>query len=181
MSEFNFVPRTTAPTVANKYYRHTGYYYDGVEGVNEAIVIDNQTGFVMPNCVGYTWGRIYEAYGTRPNCNPLLNGDEWWGNTSDGYLRGQSARLGSVICFSGGLISGHVAFVEEILSNGNLHTSNSAYGGTLFWTETVTYDSATQTYTRPYSGYTCQGFIYVGTSGGLPVWLLKKIADNRRW
>lgn len=182
----NFVPRTTTPGVNIKYYRHTGYYVDGINGVNEAIIIDGTTGYVMPNCVGYTWGRAYEAYGRRTNLPALKNAEEWYANTQDGYQRGRRARLGSIICFDGGILTGggHVAMVEQIYDDGDILTSNSAYDGTLFWTERVSYNSGTGEYVRP-GGlsilYTFQGFIYLD-SGNLPVWLLKKIADNKtRW
>lgn len=183
MSEWTI--RDTAPTVNNKYYRHTGYMVDMVNGLNECLLINSATGFVLPNCVGYAWGRWYEAFGVRPN---LSQGDaSGWFNYDDGYERSSEPTTGSIICFSGGNYGGHVGVVEEILENGDLRTSNSYYGSAVFRMETVVNDGGI--YRRPYSGYTCRGFIIPDgdippapphPSGNiLPIWLLKKIADRR--
>ena len=57
----NFVPRLTAPvTATNKYYRYPGYYDGNINGVNDCLLINSSTGAIMPNCVGYAWGRAAE-------------------------------------------------------------------------------------------------------------------------
>lgn len=158
-----WTPRTSAPDVTIKYYRHTGYYVGVTEGVNECLLIDNITGFVMPNCVGYTWGRWYEALHTRPNCS---QGDGWtWWGYNDGYARGNTPRVGAIACWKDNTTpghNGHVAVVEYFDSNGRPVTSNSAYGGPLFFMETLTYDSLNDSWLRAYnpSQYGWQGFIY---------------------
>lgn len=159
-----WTPRRTTPGVDIKYYRGTGYYYGLEDGVNDCIVIDTVTGYVMPNCVGYTWGRWYEAFGTRPylSTGPAVG---WYAYTVDGYARSTTTpQVGAICCFAGGLYGGHVSVIEEIHYDGGgnilfLETSNSAYNDTLFWMEPVSYDNALQTWTRPVSGYTFQGFI----------------------
>lgn len=155
-------PRTTSPDVSIKYYRHTGYLYDDVDGVNVCLLIDSTTGEVMPNCVGYTWGRWYEAYNERPN---LFTGDavEWWGY-NDGYIHNQQVGTGKVACFQGGSYNGHVAFVEIKESDTVYVTSNSYYNSTYFTLERIKYEGGTWVRHR-YSddvvigGYTFQGFI----------------------
>ena len=81
-------------------------------------------------------------------------------NTGDGYERGQTPRLGAVICWRKGQAqngndgAGHVAIVEEIYDDGSILTSNSAYGGTRFFMKKIR---------PPYSlggTYAFQGFIY---------------------
>lgn len=65
---------------------------------------------------------------------------------------------GAVICFSdnnGG--AGHVAIVEEILQDGTIRCSNSAWQSTFFWISTIT-PNAQGRYN--WSHYTHQGFIY---------------------
>lgn len=155
--------RTTAPDVSIKYYRHTGYYVGGVDGVNECLIIDSNTGFVMPNCVGYSWGRWYEAFDTRPT---LSRGDAWlwYGNTADGYQRGSVPRVGAIACWydrNHPTSGGHVAVVEYFVG-GLPVTSNSAYNSTLFFMEALVFNSQTGEWERGYNPqqYGWQGFIY---------------------
>lgn len=149
-----FVPRNTdndAPSSDNIYY-----LVPSAGGVNECIEISN--GSVLPNCVGYCWGRTYEINEIEPNLS-TGNAGTWFSYTQDGYRRsnpGDPPALGAICCWSGGLQGGHVATIEQINSDGSFVTSNSAYGGTRFWTQTI----------RPpfyefQTGYTFQGFIYV--------------------
>jgi hypothetical protein len=174
-----WVPRTTAPTVANPYYRHTGYFAGSEDGLNECIVIDTDTGFVMPNCVGYAWGRWYEALRTRPMLS-RGNAQDWYFH-EDAYERGWIPRIGAIACFSGGSLGvGHVAPVEYFLGT-NPVTSNSAYQGTLFWTEMLLPDPDTGGWITPQAGYTFQGFIYppfIPEDDNKP-WLLKMAASRR--
>ena len=157
-----WIERWTAPDYTIDYYRGVGYYYSGVNGLNDCIVIDPITGFVMPNCVGYCWGRWYEAFGTRPYLS-TGNAIGWYSYTVDGYRRSLTdPEQGAIACFAGGLHGGHVAVVERINYDafGNisyLSTSNSAIGGPLFWPEAMTWNGAT--WEREEAGYTFQGFI----------------------
>lgn len=144
----SFVPRLEAPSNDNEYYIVTS-----AGGLNECIEINN--GSAIPNCVGYSWGRVYEYSQIRPNLS--RNEAYTWWNYNDGYQRGGTPVVGAIACYSGGSDgSGHVSVVEEVLDNGDIVTSNSAYGGTRFWTLTQTKSSnyAFQT------GYIFQGFIY---------------------
>lgn len=111
-------------------------------------------GELTGQCVGYAWGRFMEILGSTPKLS-LGNANMWYGNTQDGYERGQTPKLGAVICWDkiGG--AGHVAIVEQINNDGSIVTSNSAYGGWRFYTETL--------YPPKYSigsAYVLQGFIY---------------------
>lgn len=146
-----FSPRTTAPSTTNKYYKHTS-----AGGVNECILIGN--GSVLPNCVGYAWGRFYEISGKRPKLS-CGNAENWYRNTSDGYKRGQTPKLGAVVCWAKGKVgvsgdgAGHVAVVEKIYSDGSILVSQSGYRSLRFWTSKIK---------KGYklSGYTFLGFIY---------------------
>lgn len=148
-----YTPRTTAPSSNNKYYRHTS-----AGGLNSCIHIKN--GSCLPNCVGYAFGRAYEILGKEPKLS-RANAENWWGNTADGYKRGQTPKLGAVMCWRKGKAgvgsdgAGHVAVVEKINDDGSVTYSNSNYGGTRFYTKTLK---------APYklgSAYTFQGFIYL--------------------
>ena len=138
------------------YWTHTS-----AGGYNKCIEIKN--GSVLPNCTGYAWGRFHmisdRADGTFDYSGlPKLSradAGKWYGNTSDGYERGQTAKLGAVICYSdndGG--AGHVAIVEVIHDDGSITISQSGYSSSKrFWTSKLNKNYA-------YSGYTFQGFIY---------------------
>ena len=153
-STSDFKQRTTAPSASDRYWVHTS---NG--GLNECIEINN-SGSCLPNCVGYAWGRFYEITGKRPALS-RANAENWWGYTADGYKRSQTPVEGAVICWRKGRAgygndgAGHVAIVEEVKSNGDVLTSNSAYGGTRFYMHTVTKASG---YSIG-SAYTFQGFI----------------------
>lgn len=162
----SFVPRTDAPTTDDLNWIHTSW-----GGYNPCMRISTYTGAVIPNCVGYSWGRWRELLGYYHNLY-TGNAEDCWGNTQDGYARGSNPKLGACICFyrDGG---GHTAIVEEIIDDTHIRTSNSAYGGTRFWTEIVTKIGGV--WTRPYAGYTFQGFIYIPKDfSEIPVWLLYK-------
>lgn len=145
-----FTPRLTAPGFSDKNWIH---YTDG--GYNYCIKING--GSCLANCVGYAWGRWREMLGKYHHLS-RMNAERWYLNTSDGYKRGQTPKLGAVICWQKGLINdsdgaGHVAIVEKIEANGQITCSNSAYLGTRFFITK---------HKPPYAlnGYKFQGFIY---------------------
>lgn len=147
-----YKPRLTAPSATDKNYMHTS-----AGGHNSCIHIKN--GSVLPNCVGYAWGRWRELLGAKPALS-RSNAENWWGNTKDGYERGSVPKLGAVVCWRKGKVgvasdgAGHVAIVEEIKPDGSIVTSNSAYGSTRFYKKTIK---------PPYNfgKYVFQGFIYL--------------------
>lgn len=143
--------RLMAPSSTDKNWLHTS-----AGGYNSCIKIKN--GSVLPNCVGYAWGRWRELLGANPKLS-RSNAENWWGK-ADGYERGQTPKLGAVICWAKGKVgvgsdgAGHVAIVEQIKADGSIITSNSGYGGSRFYKKTLK---------PPYAlkGYTLQGFIYL--------------------
>lgn len=149
-----YKPRLTAPTTTDKHWISTSK-----GGYNRCIVIDSKTGSVLPNCVGYAWGRFMEILGKAPTLS-RANAENWW-DYSDGYERGQTPRLGAVICWRKGKAhkskdgAGHVAIVEAIAADGTITTSNSAYGGKRFYTQKLKPPNYTWS-----SAFTKQGFIY---------------------
>ncbi len=164
--------RTTAPTVSNEYYRGTAW-----GGLNKCIVINKNTGFVLPNCVGYAWGRWCESQGLK-TCNLSRgNAEDWW-NFRDGYQRGQTPRTGAVMCWRKGRTgyqgdgAGHVCFVEEVYPDGSVKTSESNYSGTVWFS---------QIRRPPYviPGQVFQGFIY--QPGGKTVEELAREVIRGEW
>ncbi len=87
----------------------------------------HQSGYGLPNCTCFAWGRAYEAFGTRPNLS-TGNGDSFWSyNINNGcYPYGSDPMPGSIACWNGGN-GGHVAFVESV-SGDDVTISQSAWG-----------------------------------------------------
>lgn len=144
-----FVPRTTAPeTTDGRYYADNPFY---------------QSGYGMPNCTCYAYGRFWELLGHKPDLS--LSDAKNWFNYDDGYLRGTTPKLGAVIVWSNSG-AGHVAVVESINSDGSFRTSNSAWKSTLFYMQDIPADCSL-------SGFEFLGFIYCpvdfNTDGGYKI------------
>lgn len=103
------------------------------------------SGYGMPNCTAYALGRWYELQGSAKSFNFPRYGDgkEWYSMGVQAGLQHSPTvpLLGSAASwdYSGG---GHVAVVEKINYNedgtvNNIVTSNSAYRGTFFYTQTL--------------------------------------------
>lgn len=109
----------------------------------------------------YAWGRAYESWGKKPALS-RSNAENWYPNTSDGYKRGKTPKLGAIICWRKGKAgyaadgAGHVAVVEQINKDGTIMVSNSNYSGTRFFTKTLSPKNNWAIGT----GLTFQGFIY---------------------
>lgn len=150
----SFSPRLSAPSTTNKCYIHTSY-----GGYNSCIRIKGNS--VLPNCVGYAWGRAREILGSTPKLS-RGNAETWYG-FSDGYSRGKTPKLGAIIVWAKGKVgnsrdgAGHVAVVEQIHSNGSFTVSQSGYRSRKFWTSVIPKSG----YLR---GYSFLGFIYLPIS-----------------
>ena len=143
--EKSYKPRLSAPAASNPYYysdKNLFYMY----------------GWGMPNCTCYAWGRAYEITGKEPDLC-LYSAHYWYDyNIENGYYPyGSEPKLGAIACwvYSSGT-SGHVAVVEKI-ANGKITFSNSAYGGTTFYTDTTPIDDPSD----GRSSWIFQGYIYV--------------------
>ena len=139
-----YTPRTQAPAHSDALYYADNPFY--------------QSGYGMPNCTAYAWGRFWETSGERPRLS-LGDAEDWWDYDADGYERGQTAKLGAVICWAKGVVgddsdgAGHVAIVEQLNADGTILTSNSGYPDTLFYQKLIPAD-------YELAGYRFQGFIY---------------------
>ena len=137
---------------------------DGIIG-NHWYYEDNpfyQAGYGLPNCTCYAWGRRAEILNKAPDLS-TGNADTFWeyNQNTNAYPSGQTPKLGAIICWrytgSHSNDGGHVGVVEQINDDGTIITSNSAYGGTFFYTQTL---SPTNGY--EWADYTqLQGFIYL--------------------
>ena len=151
-----FSPRLSAPSTTNPWYIHTSR-----GGKNSCIRISGNS--VLPNCVGYAWGRAGEILGKAPK---LCKGNaETWYAYKDGYSRGKTPKLGAIVVWAKGKIgnskdgAGHVAVVEQIHADGSFTVSQSGYKSKRFWTGTIPKSGYLK-------GYTFLGFIYLPISTG---------------
>lgn len=147
-----FQSRTKSPLLTDEFWIH---HTKG--GKNYCILIKEDS--VLPNCVGYAWGRWLEILHEYHRLSKG-NAENWW-LFPDGYERGRVPKYGAVACWRKGEAgvssdgAGHVAIVEDILSDGTIVTSNSGYLGSRFYMRTIK---------PPYSlggEYFFQGFIYL--------------------
>lgn len=157
-----FIPRLTAPAKDDKRFIH---YSKG--GYNTCIMIDKNTGSVLPNCVGYAQGRLLEILGAKaPNWKlPACNAEDWIETAQkNGFKTGMTPKLGAITVFRAGAThngsdgAGHVVVVEEIKANGDIVVSQSAYGGSEWYLSTLTKASGyIYSANRP-----LEGFVYCG-------------------
>ena len=127
------------------------------------------TYYDMPNCVRYAYGRWWALLGAEPTfMRHLGNGGNWYRNAPGNILRGDTPKLGAIICMDGGpgMGVGHVAVVEKIYSNGAITCSQSGYtrkpeliNRYMFWTTT----GPRSNHYGFSASYVYQGFLYLPT------------------
>lgn len=107
----------------------------------------SKTGYGMPNCVAYAYGRIYELNGEKPLID-RGNAGEWWyiNKANEYYEYGNEAKLGAIACWSN-----HVAVVEAIGDNGEITISESHWGGSYF--DTRVYSDMSSHFGQRFYGY----------------------------
>lgn len=142
-----FVPRLTAPSTTDLNWIHISK-----GGKNRCILRYGNS--VLPNCVGYAWGRFMEILGKTPSLS-CGNAGTWYSYTQDGYKRGKTPQLGAIVCWAKPGYAGHVAVVEKINSDGSIVTSNSNYSGKRWYLNTGKSPNWGLG-----SSYRFQGFIY---------------------
>lgn len=151
--------RTTAPSNDNKYYIQIagGGYNHCIQGNASNPYKKRPTTYsVLPNCVGYAYGRYLEYWGlTKASGLPTCNAKDWYSVAkSNGYKCSKTPTVGSVAVFSGNQY-GHVAFVEEVKANGDIVISESNWSHAFFAVKTITKSSG---YLYCY-GYPLIGFV----------------------
>lgn len=148
------------------------------------------SGYGLPNCTCYAWGRFWEIGEGLAEHRPRLSlsDAENWYNFADGYERGTTPALGAVLCLADGPFSGagHVAVVEQINDDGSILTSESAYDAYYF----EVHQRYPENNYVEYPGYVFQGFIYNPYAGDHPVppgpgngfkwWMAKRIIELKK-
>lgn len=134
-----FVPRLTKPEKNNKYYirKQNGGYSDAIQGSPT-----DKDCNVLSNCVGYAYGRFNEigGFGSCKYLKPVNaeNFIQYKGNLESGM----TAKVGACMVWQGGNTlsasdgAGHVAIVEKVISDTEVITSESIWGGSAFFTQT---------------------------------------------
>ena len=140
-----FTPRTKEPTIdSSYYYSNNNWFYTNDRP--------------LPNDTTYAFGRFYEITGQVPKLARKKVAADWWSYDSDGYKRGQTPKVGAVVCWAGGPNgNGHVAIVEKVVGD-NFYYSESVYSSKIFGIGTA---KKSNNYYYA-SGYSFQGFIYCG-------------------
>lgn len=138
--EGEFEPRLTSPSRSSSYY-------------NKSLNVFSQTGYGMPNCTAYAFGRVYEITGEKPLIT-RGNAGSWWSiNKSNGYYDyGQEPKLGAIACWSN-----HVAVVEKI--DGNTVTCSQSHWRSTYF-DTCTFQSGDSHFGQKFYGYiyACEDF-----------------------
>jgi surface antigen len=146
-----FVIRTTKPGAGNKYYirKANGGYSDAIEGYPKDANCN-----VLSNCVGYAYGRFNEIGGWG-YCKYLapVNAENFM-QYKGSCKTGTTPKLGACMVWQDSGY-GHVAIVEKVISNTEVLTSESAWGGSAFYTTTRKKGNGNWGY-----GGTFLGFIY---------------------
>lgn len=118
-----FAPRLITPSTTNK------YYYSSINPFYAS-------GYGLPNCTAYAYGRIYELINESPKLC-LRNAKEWWDYNKNNsfYNYGQTPKLGAVACWGayGNYTYGHIAVVEKITST-KVTVSESQYSSKVIFT-----------------------------------------------
>lgn len=157
-----YKPRLTAadmPANDNKYYirKADGGYSPCIKGYPQHKHLT-----ALSNCVGWAIGRAMEILQTQTNPLPHLNAEDFYNNTR--LEKGKTPKNGAIICWKQGKLwnsndgCGHVAVVEKIISNNEIITSESAYGGMAYYTKRRTNDNGKW---GASASYELMGFIYL--------------------
>ena len=160
----NFKPRTVIPPVSIKWYRNQNW-----GGYSLAISRDDETGYCLPNCVGYANGRqneaIAEIMGNEQYCNNDMIYDaeqifDWCKEL--GRPTVYAPKRGGCMCWSNPATGGHIVFVEEVYDADHVLVTESGYSGA-FWFQQTKMNSDNN-WTLPwddYMSYKYQGCVYL--------------------
>lgn len=144
---FTLIVFTIFPTTAFAQYEARLNAPNGEAYYTRELNAYAKTGYGMPNCVAYAYGRAYELNGEAPKISKGNAGEWWFINKAHGYYEyGQEAKLGAIACWSR-----HVAVVEDISDDGAITISESHWGGTYF--DTKVFYNMSSHYGQAFYGY----------------------------
>ena len=159
-----FKMRVTKPEAGNKYYitKSNGGYSNAIKGNSKYRDADCD---VLPNCVGYAYGRFNEigGYGYCKYLTPS-NAENFIQYKNSSLVTGQTPKVGACMVWQKGATldgsdgAGHVAIVEKVISETEVYTSESGWSAKKpFWNQTRKKGSGNW---GQNSAYKFLGFIY---------------------
>lgn len=142
-----FIQRTSAPSANDEFYGTKNPF------ANTYYSMFKRHPLFLGNCTHYCYGRMSEVM--KKKCNlPTCNAENWYDRTN--FPKSKVPKVASVVVWKHKNKSGgHVGFIEEIKSNGDLVVSMSGWNSFLFKTRVVTKASG-----YVYSDYELVGFIH---------------------
>ena len=156
---YYFKPYTAVPSTSDKNFININ------KGGYAHCIKRTAAGYTLPNCVAMAHGMwlktITDAKGLTEAKNieskMCRNNAEIYWTYDDGFARGQTPKLNSIMVWEGsGSLAGHVMVVTEINANGDVIATGSNYSGSKFYTKRY-YKANGYNFS---SSYTFKGFIY---------------------
>ena len=150
-----FVPRLEAPS-----YTDPNWIMQSAGGKNPCIRGWNAVGnSVLANCTGFVIGRMLSLYGNDAYSLPWqYNAGEYYPKLNENGVWKKSSKptLGSIGCYLSTVGSwGHVLVVEQVNADGSIVTSESAWQGKRWYSQTLRPPFYTWN-----NSFKLQGFIY---------------------
>ena len=119
------------------------------------------SGYGLPNCTCFAWGRAYEVTGVRPNLSTGNANTFWNYNINHGYYPyGTEPMPGAIACWNGG-DGGHVAYVEAV-SGDTVYISQSGWGWRYSRPGVLWENTSVNKYNMESVQTGFQGYIYIG-------------------
>ena len=135
--------RNTTPNKDNKYYIMKGYggWSPCIQGYPAYF-----QGSVLANCVGLATGRFNEI-GEYDRIKYAIagNAENWIDNCPSTLTHGKEPKQGCIMVWQRGATkqerdgAGHVAIVEKVINDYTIYTSESGYGGKIFYNDVKQY------------------------------------------
>lgn len=124
------------------------------------------SGYGLPNCTCYAYGRAYELLGKKPKLS-TANAGNWYphNKNTNAYDYGTTPKVGAIMCWDDPNDAGHVAVVEKVSEdNKTLVISESGWNTGIYCRKaTMTKTSSGWHHSEYWTDhYIFQGFIYIG-------------------
>lgn len=149
-----YSPRISSPKLSDPLYKNMNY----AGGQNPCSAVNRKTGSVLPNCVGYCYGRFMEVMnGSRPSLS-TGNANNWYSHV-DSYQRGQSPKVGAVACWVNENGPGHLAVVEKIYTEGT-NKGSVLFSTSIYPDQRFVLQLGKAPNYLDWKGYIFKGFIY---------------------
>lgn len=137
------------------------------------------SGYGLPNCTCYAYGRAGEILGSFYTELPMGDGGQWIPSAiqNPNLTVVQTPVVGGIVGWYEPAGAGHVAVIEQDNGDGSYITSNSAWNGTYFWRETIYASQGYRSNWMINRNYNYQGCIVLPNvtptrKRKMPVWMM---------